>query len=344
MTRNHPRFRPIPTRLRRLLREHHEALLLGAAVILLALALVKPQVRLERHVHNYLLLADVSQSMNAEDVELDGKPVTRMAYMRHLMKRVVETAPCGTYVSLGVYADVNTALLFMPLEVCANYDVIVDAIGQLEWRMAWRGHSRISYGIRDASGTLDSQNAPARLLFFTDGDEAPKVDVISKLDLNRLPGGENIILVGVGGHEPVPIPRYNTANEWIGFWSSDTQYIGANVTYSDTGTDEPDPLVAYAEFDRYLSQLEDEYLRGLAGEIRGQYVEGRDTEAFYAFVHGQPSAGVFVALYPVAWLYLSLAGLLVLLTFVPDGLFRWRERRSAAAGKAGPGRDTPARR
>ena len=338
------------SQLRRLLREHHETLLLGAATLLLALALIKPEIELEREVHNYFLLADVSQSMNAEDVELDGKKVSRMAYMRHLMKKVVETSPCGTYVSLGVFADVNTALLFMPLEVCANYDVIVDSIGQLEWRMSWRGHSRISFGIRAAAKTLDLQSVPATMLFFTDGDEAPKVNVVNKHSLTDLQGGENIILVGVGGHEPVAIPRYNTANEWIGFWSSDTQFIGANVTYNDTGMDEPDPLVAYAEFDRYLSQLEDEYLRNLAGEFHGQYVEGRDTQAFYEFVHGQPPAGTFVAVYPVAWLYLGLAGLLVLFTYLPDALFRRRQRQSgvttqtAATGSGRTRRDSSAPR
>ena len=48
------------SRLRRLLREHHETLLLGAATLLLALALIKPDIELERDVHNYFLLADVS--------------------------------------------------------------------------------------------------------------------------------------------------------------------------------------------------------------------------------------------------------------------------------------------
>jgi mxaL protein len=316
----------------RLLREYHEALLLGAAALLLALALVKPQIQLERDVHNYFLLADVSQSMNAEDVTLGGKPVSRMAYMRHLMKKVVETSPCGTYVSLGVFAAENSALLFMPLEVCANYDVIVDSIDQLEWRMSWRGNSRLSFGVRAAAKTLDAQSAAAKLFFFTDGDEAPKVNAINKLDLTGLQGGENIIFVGIGGHQPVPVPRYNSANKWVGFWSSDAKEIGAGatgVTYNDTSQDEPDPQVAYAEYDRYLSQLEDDYLRGLAKEVRGQYVEGTDTAKFFDFVHDQPPAATFVAAYPIAWLYLSLAGLLVLLTFLPDVLFRRRQSRLA---------------
>jgi mxaL protein len=133
----------------------------------------------------------------------------------------------------------------------------------------------------------------------------------------------------------------------VGFWSSDAKEIGAGatgVTYNDTSKDEPDPPVAYAEFDRYLSQLEDEYLRGLAKEVKGQYVEGTDTPAFYAFVGGQPPAATFVASYPVAWLYLSLAGLLVLLTYLPDVLFRRRRRPTNAAAPSaatGSGRSSP---
>lgn len=316
----------------RVIRDNHETLLLGAAALLLVLALVKPQIPLKQDVHNYFLLADVSQSMNAEDVKLNGATVNRMAYTRHLMKKVVETSPCGTYVSLGVFAAENAALLFMPLEVCANYDVINDSIDQLEWRMSWRGNSRLSFGVRSASKVLDSLSAPAKMFFFTDGDEAPKVNAINKLDLSGLQGGENLIFVGIGGHEPVPVPRYNSANEWVGFWSSDAKEIGAGatgVTYNDTSKDEPDPPVAYADFDRYLSQLEDEYLQGLAQEVKGQYVEGKDEPGFYNYIHGQEPAAVFVTDYSIRWLYLSLAGLLVLLTYLPNVLFRWRQRQAS---------------
>ena len=58
--------------------------------------------------------------------------------------------------------------------------------------------------------------------------------------------------------------------------------------------------MAYAEYDRYLSQLEDDYLRGLAKEVRGQYVEGTDTAKFFDFVHDQPPGGTMVAAKPKA--------------------------------------------
>ena len=317
------------------LRENHESALFAGAVLLLVLALVKPQIRLKQEVHNYLLVADVSQSMNAEDVQVNGQNVNRMAYTRHLMKRVVETSPCGTYISVGVFAAENVALLFMPLEVCANYDEITEAIEHLEWRMAWSGNSRLSFGVKAAASVFDSLNAPAKMLFFTDGDEAPKVNAINKLDLSGVQIGQNVVLVGVGGHQPVAIPRYNSANKWVGYWSSDAKEHGAvGAAYSDTSQDEPDPEVAYAEYDRYLSQLDTEYLKSLAQEIKGSYIEGRDTEEFYDFVQSQKPAASFVTDYSLRWVYLSLAGLLILLTFLPDFLDFRRSQKREPNGKS----------
>ncbi|HSH71629.1 MAG TPA: vWA domain-containing protein [Methylophilaceae bacterium] len=315
------------------IRSHYETLLYAGALGLMLLALLKPEVQLKQEVHNYFMLADVSQSMNAEDMKIGTKVTSRMAYTKHLMKRVVEGSPCGTYFSVGVFAAENVAMLFMPLEVCANYDIITDTIDQLEWRMAWRGNSRLSFGVKAASTVLDALNTPAQMLFFTDGDEAPKVNAINKLDLTGLPGGENWTLIGIGGHEAVPIPRYNGENTWVGFWPGDAKEVTAGavgVTYSDTAQDEPDPIVAYAEYDRYLSQQEDGYLKELAGEIKGKYLEGTDTPAFYDYIQKQKPAASFVTSYNMRWLYLALAALLIVLAYLPDLRYKldeWRARK-----------------
>lgn len=308
------------------LKDHHETVLLLSALLCLLLALLKPQIQLKQEVHNYLLVADVSQSMNAEDVQLNGQNVSRMAYTRHLMKTIVETSPCGTYFSVGVFAAENVALLFMPLEVCANYDVITDSIDHLEWRMAWRGNSRLSFGVKAAVSVFDYLNTPAQLLFFTDGEEAPKINAINKQDLSDVQIGKNVLFVGVGGHQPVPVPRYNSSNKWVGFWSSDTKEISPGaVKYSDTSRDEPDPIVAYAEYDRYLSQQDADYLKSLAKEIKGSYIEGLDKPDFYASIQQQKPAASFVTAYTIRWLYLVLAGVFMVLTFLPDIFAEWQK-------------------
>jgi mxaL protein len=287
---------------------------------LLLLALIKPQIQLKQEVHNYLLVADVTQSMNAEDEKLNNQNVSRLAYTRHLMKKIVETSPCGTYISVGIFASDNVALLITPLEVCTNYDAITDSIEHLEWRMAWKGNSRLSFGVRAAANTFDSLNVPAQMLFFTDGDEAPRVNVTIKQDLSGIQIGKNFVFVGVGGHAKVAVPRYNAANKRVGFWPvSDNNNAGAvGVTYADASLDDPDPSVASAEYDRFLSQLEDDYLTSLAGEIKAKYIEGQNTPAFYAFVQQQKPAASFVTAYSIRWLYLMLAAILILLTYVPN--------------------------
>ena len=205
--------------------------------------------------------------------------------------------------------------------------MITDSIEHLEWRRAWAGNSRLSFGVKAAASVFDSLNAPAQMIFFTDGDEAPKVNAINKLDLSGVQIGRNVVFVGVGGHQPVPIPRYNSVNKWVGFWSSDAKESTAGAigaTYSDSSKDEPDPQVAYAEFDRYLSKLDDDYLKSLANEIKGKYIEGKDAPEFYAFVQEQKPAASFVTGYSMRWIYLSLAGLLILATFLPNLMYRWR--------------------
>jgi len=315
-----------------LLKAHYEtAFLLGAAVFLL-LALVKPDIQLKQEVHNYLLLADISQSMNAEDMQVDNKPATRLAYTQHLMKQVVKTSPCGTYVSVGVFAAENVALLFMPLEVCANFDIITDSINHLEWRMAWSGNSRMTFGVKAAEATFDYLNIPAQMLFFTDGDEAPKANGINKLDISDVRIGKNVIFVGVGGKEPAPIKRFNSNNHFVGYWGTDAaaESAGGGVNYSDASKDDPDPPVAYAEFDRYLSSQDVEHLKEMATEIKGQYIEGIDQPAFYTFVQSQTPAAKFVTSYSVKWLFLTLAALMVIATYLPDvWAYRWRARHPA---------------
>lgn len=306
------------------LKENYETALYLAASIFLLLAIIKPQIQLKQEVHNYLLVADISQSMNAEDVKLNNQNVSRIAYTRHLMKKIVETSPCGTYISVGIFASDNVALLITPLEVCTNYDVITDSIEHLEWRMAWKGNSRLSFGVRAAANTFDSLNVPAQMLFFTDGDEAPRVNVTIKQDLSGIQIGKNFVFVGVGGHAKVAVPRYNAANKRVGFWPiSENNNAGAvGVTYADSSLDDPDPSVATAEYDRFLSQLEDDYLKSLAGEIKAKYIEGQNTPAFYEFVQQQKPAASFVTAYSIRWLYLVLAVILVLSTFIPSILSR----------------------
>jgi len=312
------------------LKQYYEPVLYGLALLLVLLALIKPEIQLRQHVQHYLLIADISQSMNAEDETLQQQAVSRLAYSQHLMKQLVHKAPCGTYFSLGIFASDNIAMLQTPLEVCKNLDVISDGIDHLEWRMAWKGNSRLSFAVHAATHVYDALNQPAQMLFFTDGDEAPRVNVTIKQDLSGVQIGEFFTFIGVGGAQKVAIPRYNSANKKVGDWPvSDNNNAGAvGVTYADASQDEPDPPVAYAEYDRMLSQLEEDYLKSLAEEFKGSYLKGADNEAFYRALAAKPATASFVTDYPLRTMYLLLALGLLLATYLPD--IRYRRRVAAA--------------
>ncbi|MFZ3087479.1 MAG: VWA domain-containing protein, partial [Methylotenera sp.] len=186
----------------------------------------------------------------------------------------------------------------------------------------WKGNSRLSFGVRAAANTFDSLNVPAQMLFFTDGDEAPRVNVTIKQDLSGIQIGKNFVFVGVGGHTKVGVPRYNAANKRVGYWPISENNNSKEVNYADTRLDDPDPPVASAEYDRYLSQLEDDYLKSLVYEIKGKYIEGQDKPDFYAFIQQQKPAASFVTAYSIRWLYLVLAVVLILSTFIPNILSR----------------------
>jgi mxaL protein len=136
--------------------------------------------------------------------------------------------------------------------------------------------------------------------------------------------GKNFVFVGVGGKAKVGVLRFNSENKRVGYWPiNDNNNAGAvGVTYSDPSQDEPDPPVASAEYDRYLSQLEEDYLITLAGEIKAKYIKGQDNSAFYSFVQAQKPAASFVTAYSVRWLYLLAAIVLILATFLPNILSR----------------------
>jgi len=61
--------------------------------ILLVLALVNPSIPVNQSLYNYILIADISQSMNTEDMKINQKTVSRLDYTKHIMSRLVEDFP-----------------------------------------------------------------------------------------------------------------------------------------------------------------------------------------------------------------------------------------------------------
>ena len=257
------------------------------ALLLCLLAMYNPTLQFKKSITSYMLLVDVSQSMNAEDLVVEESPITRINYTKILLKKIIDKSDCGSFFSINIFVADNVANIIEPVEKCNNYDELMDTINKLEWRMAWKGNSRITFGIKSAAKMQDSLNFPSKILFFTDGDEAPKVNAINRVNLDDFNLGEELIFVGVGGNTPVPVKRYNSRNMYVGYWGSDIYDSLPGATgsrNSDSGKEEPDPSVASADYERYLSKLYEEYLISLSEQIKSQFIKGDLSDKFTKYI------------------------------------------------------------
>lgn len=266
-------------------------LVLGLALVLLLAALFKPALPMKREVRSYLFVVDITQSMNAVDMSLGGKRVSRIAFARDLLRKTLAELPCGTMVSLGVFSAESVALLFTPIEVCANYAVVQDSIASLEWRMAWRGNSRLRFGLPSAAAIVSSYRTPAQVVFMTDGDEAPKLNAVNKTDLSAWQGGRGWLLVGIGGDQPSPIPKFDSDDKILGYWAYSNSIMAPSQVQSEESLGTRDNTIASDVYDRYLSQLDETYLRELAHEIGAKYLRGNDPEGLEDAIEDMEPAG-----------------------------------------------------
>ena len=326
------------------LRHRRDATLLLATLVLLIAAVFQPTIPVKRDIYSYLLVVDISQSMNVADKELGGKPVSRLAYTQDMLHRLVRSLPCGTNVSIGLFAGVSVAALYTPIEVCSNYAAIHDTIDHLDWRTGWSGNSRLRESMLTLARVIRSFPEPAQVVYFTDGEEAPLLHAFNTRDLTDFQGGDDWLFVGIGSDKGTPIPKLDENNQLIGFWAGDSFALQPGVAQiSESNIGVRDDNVASGEGDRHLSKLDEEYLKSLAKEVRGDYVRGDSLQAVLGAMHNQKPARRDTTDFDIGWLLASIAGLLFLSAYMPrhplQELREWmhrlgRNRRASQASSA----------
>lgn len=299
-------------------RHRRDVTLLAIALLLLIAALFNPTVPIKRNIYSYMLVADISQSMNTVDKTLNGKPVSRMVFMQDLMHRLIGELPCGTNVSISLFAGVSVAALYTPIEVCENFDAINDTIDHLDWRTAWSGNSRVRTSMTTLAKTIRSFPEPAQVVFFTDGEEAPKIHIFNKTDLTSFQGGDDWLFVGIGSDTGTPIPKLDEQNQLIGYWSNDSFAMQPGIAQiSESNLGVRDDNVAGGTSDRYLSKLDEENLKELSKEINGLYVRGNDVHDVLNAMKKQKPVRKDKAGFEIRWLLAGLAGILFILAYTP---------------------------
>ncbi|WP_374309082.1 VWA domain-containing protein [Methylocella sp.] len=250
----------------------------------LALLLSFPPLRRVATTNGVTLLAivDVTTSMNVRDYERGGAATSRMDAVKAALRETFPRLPCPARVGLGVFTERRPFLLFEPIDVCESFAAVDGAVAALDWRMAWEGDSRIAAGL---FRSIDlAQSLDADLVFFTDGQEAPPLPASGGPAFDGDPAKSHGVIMGVGGLQLSPIPKYDDDGREIGFLAMGdvTQENRSGPPPADAESREGyNPRnapfgAAAAEGDEHLSSLREPYLRMLAKETGLSYARFTD--------------------------------------------------------------------
>lgn len=250
---------------------------LSLALLSMLALFIKPQSIRGQPVYNFTFIIDITRSMNARDYQLEDEAVSRLQFVKQALNELVLKLPCQSRIGLGIFTERNSTLLFEPIEVCSSYTEIESVINTIDWRMAWAADSRISKGL--ASTITQLQGSGSHIVFFTDGQEAPPVNPRYKTDFSDLKSNQKGMLVGVGGLQNVPIPKYNHQGQSQGFYKQD------DVPHRSTFGMAPTSSVPVEGFnarnapfgstkvsgDQHLTRLYEPYLRQLSRQVDWAY-------------------------------------------------------------------------
>lgn len=186
-----------------------------AALLLTCLAMALPRVTLTRNVYDLVAIVDVTGSMNTRDMTDAGQPESRLDASKAALERLLAQLPCQSRLGLGIFTERRSFLLFNPVEVCDNFAPIETAIQNLDWRMAWEGDSMVTKGVYHAM-TI-AEDLKADLLFLTGGHEAPpEPRGVPLPEFEGTLGKVKGVVIGVGGKDKVPMPKYDDDGNEIG--------------------------------------------------------------------------------------------------------------------------------
>jgi mxaL protein len=276
--------------------------LLVLATLLLALAALLPPVTMERRVFSHLLVFDITQSMNVADQAIDGARLTRLAWGKRMATQALADLPCGSRLGLSVFASRRTLMVLAPVEICANYDELEQAISQIDGRMAWTQASVIARGLYTAIEAAAELPQPPSLLFISDGHSAPPVDEENMPEFPPPSAPVRGVVMGVGSLMPQPIPRSDSSGRFIGWWEAD------DVVQRSGSEDAPDSQ-------EHLSALHERHLQALARVTGLSYARIDSAAAFRRASQDPALAQTLRVPTDVRWIP-ALAAALLLAAFV----------------------------
>jgi mxaL protein len=292
--------------LRRALEKQSRAIAIALALLLVALFM--PSFALPRVTYTYIVFFDITQSMNVQDYQLDGVPVSRLVYARQAVRRALRDLPCGSRIGLGAFAEYRTLLLVAPIEVCGNYGDLLISLEYIDGRMRWRDASEVTKGVFWAVRAAKEVADKPHVMFITDGQEAPPLRPGARPSFEDVKPGEiHGWLIGVGGYSARPIPRTDREGNLLGYWRPD-DVIQRNVDVA--AGDEPSR--------EHLSSLREPHLQQLAQRVGFEYARLAGPASISDAMRDPRFARARPVPIDLYWLPVAAALLLLALRFRPD--------------------------
>lgn len=181
-------------------------LIILAFASLIACVLLKPVI-LPRPAYNFQLTYDISQSMNVRDYIVDEKASSRLTIAKHATTELLQMLPCGSNIGFSVFTGRRVVTLVTPVEVCKHYAGLLNSLSLIDDDMRWTESSGIGKGLHQSIRSVEGIGDSTRVIFMTDGQEAPPL----RPDQRGMPNTDKFsvqgIIVGLGGTTPVRIPK-----------------------------------------------------------------------------------------------------------------------------------------
>ena len=325
-----------------LLRRDLDFGLLLVACAMLIWALVNPYVRLQHDTFDYLVVVDITQSMNTLDYHEGNKPVSRLAFVKQALHRALLRLPCGSKIGLGIFTADRSYVLFEPVEICANFQAISTTLTDIDNRMAWLGRSEIAKGLYSGLGTIIRLPGRPALVFVTDGQEAPPVNPRLRPVFNGKPGEAKGVIIGAGGLVPMPIPKFDPDGRPLGYWradevlQSDPYSLGRGGSVKGEQMVEPAgpvPNLGATPGREQLSELREPYLKLLAEENRLHYQRLKNIADMGTALENHDLAQQTEARVSIAWIPALVALFCLLVVYgIPTNYRGTSNLRSSVAG------------
>jgi mxaL protein len=205
---------------------HSGSLFFLMAALILTPVWFNPHTQQQSVVQDTLFVIDISDSMNVRDVDYPRPQSSRLDLAKLAVSEGMASLPCGSRVSLGLFAGEETIVLFEPLEVCRHFPAIEQVVARLDSRMRWIGDSWV---VKSLSLSMkEAHNRKINLVMITDGDEMPTHSAPNLSELEEIRGKVKGLILGVGGETPQPIPHLNSDGEITGYWTPEEAVINGN--------------------------------------------------------------------------------------------------------------------